>query len=120
MMRFVVLCTCTIYKSTPCTSEVQVRDNGEPGSSDTFTITGVDLTTASGTLQGGNIQIHSIEDERGQSEEVHASSLGPFHWEYSQVNVWLSEKIISLGHDGVFLAAGPTRTFSFPARGEPP
>ena len=62
MMTFVVSGTCTINKSSPCTFEVQVQDNGKPGTSDTFSITGVGLTPTSGTLQGRNIQIHSIED----------------------------------------------------------
>jgi hypothetical protein len=31
----------TYDKSTPCTYEVQVQDNGEPGTSDTVSITGV-------------------------------------------------------------------------------
>jgi hypothetical protein len=61
MMTFVVSGTCTINKSMPCTFEVRVQDNSEPHNSDTFSITDVDLTPASGTLQGGNIQIRSIE-----------------------------------------------------------
>jgi hypothetical protein len=55
MMTFVVSGTYTINKSTPCTFEVQVEDNGEPGTSDTFSITGVGLTPTSGTLQGAHI-----------------------------------------------------------------
>ena len=37
---------------------VTVQDNGEPGSSDTFQITGSGFAGASGTLHSGNIQIH--------------------------------------------------------------
>jgi hypothetical protein len=38
--------------------QVRVCDNGEAGSSDTFSIAMSDGYTASGTLSGGNIQIH--------------------------------------------------------------
>jgi hypothetical protein len=37
--------------------QVQVCDNGEPGTNDTFFII-MDGYTATGTLRGGNIQIH--------------------------------------------------------------
>lgn len=38
--------------------QVQVCDNGEPGTSDTFSIAMSDGYVAGGTLRGGNIQIH--------------------------------------------------------------
>ena len=38
--------------------EVDVCDNGEPGDSDTFSIVMSDGYMASGTLGGGNVQIH--------------------------------------------------------------
>ncbi len=40
------------------TYEVDVTDSGEPGTSDTFAITLSSGYTASGTLRGGNIQLH--------------------------------------------------------------
>lgn len=40
------------------TYEVEVADNGEPGRDDTFKITLSNGHTASGTLGGGNIQLH--------------------------------------------------------------
>jgi hypothetical protein len=49
--------TCTNNK-TPCTFEVTVEDKGEPGKNDTHKISGVVITPTSGTLAGGNIQIH--------------------------------------------------------------
>jgi hypothetical protein len=53
--------TCT-NNGVPCTFSVNVTDNGEPGTSDTVSITGVGQTPANGTLQGGHIQIRSIEE----------------------------------------------------------
>jgi hypothetical protein len=41
------------------TFTVIVSDNGEPGSSDTFALTLSNGYLASGTLQGGNIQLHT-------------------------------------------------------------
>jgi hypothetical protein len=38
--------------------EVDVCDNGEPGTSDTFSISMSDGYTNSGTLGGGNVQLH--------------------------------------------------------------
>jgi hypothetical protein len=40
------------------TYQVDVADNGEPGRSDTFSIRLSNGYTASGTLGGGNIQLH--------------------------------------------------------------
>jgi len=40
------------------TYKVDVADNGEPGSSDTFALSLSNGYTASGTLGGGNIQLH--------------------------------------------------------------
>jgi len=42
----------------PVTFTVTVSDAGEPGTSDTFAITLSSGYSASGTLQGGNIQLH--------------------------------------------------------------
>lgn len=48
--------TCTV-NGAPCTFTVHVTDNGEPGSTDTFTIS-VDLGPPDGgTLRSGNILI---------------------------------------------------------------
>lgn len=49
--------TC-INNKVPCTFEVRVEDNGEPGVNDTFQISGTVITPTAGTLGGGNIQIH--------------------------------------------------------------
>jgi hypothetical protein len=49
--------TC-INNQVPCTFEVRVEDRGEPGVNDTFQISGTVITPTSGTLLGGNIQIH--------------------------------------------------------------
>lgn len=49
--------TCTVNKA-PCTFTVKVTDNGEPGSSDTFTIIVNAGPPEGGTLREGNIQIH--------------------------------------------------------------
>lgn len=51
--------TATVNGSGSYAFEVRVCDNDEPGAgSDTFSISMVDGYTASGTLGGGNIQIH--------------------------------------------------------------
>jgi hypothetical protein len=50
--------TATI-NGAPGTYTVDVADNGEPGKSDTFSITLSTGYTASGTLRGGNIQLHT-------------------------------------------------------------
>lgn len=49
--------TCT-NNGAPCTFTVDVVDNGEPGFSDTFTISVSGGPTEGGTLRSGNIQIH--------------------------------------------------------------
>jgi hypothetical protein len=54
-----ILGTATVNGSGSFGFQVQVCDNGEPGKdSDTFFIIMSDGYTASGTLRGGNIQIH--------------------------------------------------------------
>ncbi len=45
----------------PGTYQVDVADNGEPGRADTFRITLSTGYTASGTLGGGNIQLHTCK-----------------------------------------------------------
>jgi hypothetical protein len=45
---------------SPCTFTVQVQDNGKPGTSDTFRITGTCANTSTTTLGGGNINIHTF------------------------------------------------------------
>ena len=57
-----ITCTTTITANGndnlgPVTITVDVTDAGEPGTSDTFSIT-TERTSASGTLAGGNIQVH--------------------------------------------------------------
>jgi len=50
--------TCT-NNGLPCTYQVTVQDNGNPGKGrDTFNISGVGVTPNGGTLSGGNIKIH--------------------------------------------------------------
>lgn len=49
--------TCT-NNGAPCTFQVTVQDNGEPGQNDTFNIQGAGITPAGGVLNGGSIQIH--------------------------------------------------------------
>jgi len=49
--------TCT-QNNAPCTFSVEVEDNGEPGTSDTFTISINGGAPEGGTLRSGNIQIH--------------------------------------------------------------
>jgi len=49
--------TCTINGSA-CTFTVNVTDNGEPGTNDTFTISVNGGSPEGGTLRSGNIQIH--------------------------------------------------------------
>jgi hypothetical protein len=48
---------CTLNKA-PCTFNVQVQDNGEPGTNDVFVITVNAGPSEGGTLRSGNIQIH--------------------------------------------------------------
>ena len=50
--------TGVLDDGTTVTFVVVVTDNGEPGSADTFSITLSNGFTASGTLVGGNVQIH--------------------------------------------------------------
>jgi hypothetical protein len=50
--------TATVNGTTPVNFRVDVCDNGEPGTSDTFTISTNDGYVAGGTLRSGNIQIH--------------------------------------------------------------
>jgi hypothetical protein len=42
----------------PCTFSVTVKDNGEPGKDDAFTITINAAGVEGGTLRSGNIKIH--------------------------------------------------------------
>ena len=42
----------------PCTFTVNVMDNGEPGATDTFTISVSGGPTEGGSLRSGNILIH--------------------------------------------------------------
>jgi hypothetical protein len=49
--------TCT-NNGVPCTFTVNVTDNGEPGTNDTFTISVSGGPTEGGTLRSGNIKIH--------------------------------------------------------------
>ena len=49
--------TCTA-DDAPCTFTVDVTDNGEPGTNDTFTISVSAGPPEGGTLRSGNIQIH--------------------------------------------------------------
>jgi hypothetical protein len=50
--------TATVNGNGAVGFQVQVCDNGEPGSNDTFSIAMSDGYVAAGTLRGGNIQIH--------------------------------------------------------------
>ncbi len=43
----------------PVTYVVDVADNGEPGRQDTFSIRLSNGYSAAGTLQGGNVQLHT-------------------------------------------------------------
>ena len=47
----------TSSSSAPCTFTVNVTDNGEPGTTDTFTISVTGGPTEGGTLRSGNILI---------------------------------------------------------------
>ena len=49
--------TC-LNNGVPCTFTVDVSDNGEPGDTDTFSISVSGGATEGGTLRSGNIQIH--------------------------------------------------------------
>jgi hypothetical protein len=51
--------TCTISGVGGFTFTCTVVDNGEPGTADTFSIALSSGYTASGTLTGGNVQIHA-------------------------------------------------------------
>ena len=53
-----ILGTATVNGGGSFGFQVQVCDNGEPGTSDTFSINMSDGYIAAGTLRGGNIQIH--------------------------------------------------------------
>jgi len=53
-----ILGTATVNGSGSFGFQVQVCDNGEPGTNDTFAINMSDGYVAAGTLRGGNIQIH--------------------------------------------------------------
>ena len=55
--------TCTINKVTPCMFRVDVTDNGEPGTTDSFVISVTPGSTEGGILRSGNIQIHK---DKGQ------------------------------------------------------
>jgi len=52
--------TC-VKNDAPCTFTVNVTDNGEPGTNDTFTITVDAGPPEGGTLRSGNIQIHKSQ-----------------------------------------------------------
>ena len=54
-----ILGTAEINGVSGFTYDVTVSDNGEPGTSDTFAIILSNGYTASGTLIGGNIQLHT-------------------------------------------------------------
>jgi len=49
--------TCTV-NGAPCTFTVNVTDNGEPGTTDTFTISVSGGPTEGGILRSGNILIN--------------------------------------------------------------
>ena len=49
--------TCT-NNGAPCTFTVNVTDNDEPGTNDTFTMTVNAGPPEGGTLRSGNIQVH--------------------------------------------------------------
>ncbi|MBI4168864.1 MAG: cadherin-like domain-containing protein [Acidobacteria bacterium] len=51
--------SCTVNKKSGFTFTVEVTDEGEPGTSDTFTIRLSNGYATGGTLGGGNIQIHN-------------------------------------------------------------
>jgi hypothetical protein len=53
-----ILGTATVNGAGALVFEVIVCDNGEPGKDDTFEINMSDGYSASGTLRGGNVQIH--------------------------------------------------------------
>lgn len=53
-----ILGTATVNGSGAFGFQVQVCDNGEPGTNDTFSINMSDGYVAAGTLRSGNIQIH--------------------------------------------------------------
>ena len=52
--------TCTINGTSGFTFTVTLVDNGEPGTADTFTISVSSGYNASGTLGGGNVQVHPV------------------------------------------------------------
>jgi hypothetical protein len=52
--------TCTIDGVAGFTFTVTVTDLGEPGRSDTFAISLSNGYAASGTLRGGNVQLHPV------------------------------------------------------------
>ena len=52
--------TCTV-DTAPCTFTVDVTDNGEPGTTDSFVISVVPGSTEGGTIRSGNIKIHDIK-----------------------------------------------------------
>ena len=51
--------TAVLDDGTTVTFVVIVTDNGEPGTSDTFSISLSNGYSASGTLVGGNVQVHT-------------------------------------------------------------
>jgi hypothetical protein len=51
--------TAILNDGSTVTFVVIVTDNGEPGTADTFSISLSNGFTASGTLVGGNVQVHS-------------------------------------------------------------
>jgi len=53
----VFTCETTSSSSAPCTFTVNVTDNGEPGTTDTFTISVDSGPTEGGVLRSGNILI---------------------------------------------------------------
>lgn len=62
--------TARLNGKTPVTYTVIVTDNGEPGRDDSFSIVIPNLYSASGTLKGGNIQLHkNCGESHGNSDK---------------------------------------------------
>ena len=66
--------TCSVDKVSGFTFTVEVVDNGEPGSTDTFRIRLSNGYEKSGTLGGGNIQVHAVAITQTQREAQARSS----------------------------------------------
>lgn len=66
--------TARLNGKTPVTYTVIVTDNGEPGRNDTFSIVLSNGYSASGTLKGGNIQLHKVcgeTQDHGDKEDCY-------------------------------------------------